>query len=192
MTACPSTALPASAAWLHREARSGFEVSYFRPVDGGLPPQRLHDRPRGRAKPGSSSTRSGSTRSGARGTRGCAADRATGVHTAELEADGAGSWSVNGRHETQPGRLPGRRPGVVRVDQHPARASARPPAGRAGRGARRLRPRAGPRRTATRSDLQQDRDRRRAPGRAPGQRYQNAAPSSTSPATSATTSPAWC
>jgi hypothetical protein len=93
------TAPPESAAWLHREERSGFEVVYFQSVDGGhlitgcttaleenqtwIVEYEIRIDPQWRTRYARVRGRSG-----------------TGARTTELETDGEGRWDVNGHRES--------------------------------------------------------------------------------------------
>ncbi|NKY55967.1 putative glycolipid-binding domain-containing protein [Nocardia flavorosea] len=89
------TALPATAAWSHRHARAGFEVSYFEPVEGSH-----------RIEGASTAVEDGRTwfvaydiavDSAWRTRKARVTGRsAAGRRTVLLEADGAGHWQVDG------------------------------------------------------------------------------------------------
>jgi hypothetical protein len=91
----PFVAPPAAAAWQHRDARSGFEVAFFQPLDDGC-----------RIEGSTTAVEDGAawiveyeilldaawtTRSARISGR-----SASGSRSAALDADGAGSWRVNG------------------------------------------------------------------------------------------------
>ena len=91
----PFVALPAAAAWQHRDARSGFEVAFFQPLDDGY-----------RIEGSTTAVEDGAawiveyeivldaawtTRSARISGR-----SASGSRSAVLDADGEGSWRVNG------------------------------------------------------------------------------------------------
>jgi len=87
--------LPATAAWLHRGARSGFEVVYFRPGGDGSQIEgwtaAVEDGTTWVVEYAIEVDAAGATRSAR--IRGRSAD---GFRSARLEADGAGHWLVNG------------------------------------------------------------------------------------------------
>jgi len=92
--------LPATAAWLHRGARSGFEVVYFQAGDGGS-----------RIEGWTTAVENGATwaveyaievdAAGATRSARIRGRSAAGFRSALLEADGAGHWRVDG--EAAPG-----------------------------------------------------------------------------------------
>src|SRR6516162_10994694 len=88
--------LPATAAWLHRGARSGFEVVYFQPGGDGSRIEgwttAVEDGATWVVEYAIEVDAAGATRSAVIGGR-----SAAGSCTARLEADGHGRWLVNGR-----------------------------------------------------------------------------------------------
>src|ERR1700712_5175164 len=91
----PFDAPPASAAWFHRDARAGFEVVYFRPVDDGHLAAgcttALEDEQTWFVEYEIRLDRQWRTRHALVRGRSTA-----GTHVAELDADGEGRWTVNG------------------------------------------------------------------------------------------------
>src|SRR5262245_37335779 len=91
--------LPATAAWLHRDVRTGFEVAYFQSVAGGFRIQgcttAIEDGKTWVVEYTIDLDATGATRRAQISGR-----SAAGVSTALLESHGAGRWLVGGVHAT--------------------------------------------------------------------------------------------